>query len=78
MPQCPQNPRFILPWILPQEDTQLLLDTGLGGAPDLIYARGIPASINPETTPFDKTKCSLVVVEVGFYQDWSYHKKIQE
>jgi len=37
-----------------------------GTAPDLIYARGVPDTLAPDPTTFDRKQCIIIIVEVGF------------
>jgi hypothetical protein len=42
-------PRYIPAWVLAQEDLDRLIAAGAGVAPDITYARGVPAT--PFWTP---------------------------
>ena len=66
-------PRYIPAWALPQEDLDNLMAAGAGAAPDIVYARGVPA--DPSSDAFNKKDCSLILSEVGFYRDLGCHKK---
>ena len=39
---------------------------GAGVAPDIIYARGVPAERSPEIDSFNRKDCSLILSEIGF------------
>ena len=56
-------------WVLPAEETQALFDEGHDTPPDLIYARGVPDTIDPGKTDFDKKTCTLILIEIGFSRD---------
>ncbi len=47
-------------------------------APDIIYARGVPADPSPEIDSFNRKDCSLILFEVGFCRDLGCHKKREE
>ena len=47
-------PRYIQDWVLPQEDLDILIAGGVGAAPDIIYARGVPADPTPDLDSFDR------------------------
>ena len=51
---------------------------GAGVAPDIIYARGVPADPSPEIDSFNRKESSLLLFEVGFCMDLGYHKKREE
>jgi hypothetical protein len=51
---------------------------GAGVAPDIIYARGVPADSSPEIDSFNRKDCSLLLFEVGFCRDLGCHKKLEE
>jgi hypothetical protein len=51
---------------------------GAGVAPDIIYARGVPANLSPEIDSFNRKDCSLILFEVGFCRDLGCHKKRKE
>ena len=52
--------------------------TGAGVAPDIIYARGVPADPSPEINSFNRKDCSLILFEIGFCRDLGCHKKRKE
>ena len=66
-------PRYIPAWALPQEDLDSLMAAGAGAAPDIVYARGVPA--DPSSDAFNKKDCSLILFEVGFCRDLGCHEK---
>jgi hypothetical protein len=66
-------PRYIPAWALPQEYLDSLMAAGAGAAPDIIYARGVPA--DPFSDAFNKKDCSLILFEVGFCRDLGFHEK---
>ena len=43
-----------------------------------IYARGVLDSPFPDPTSFNKKKCTLIIVEIGFYWDFDCDAKIEE
>ena len=45
----------------------MLVEAGHGTTLDLIYARGVPNTPSPDPTSIDKKKCTLIIVEIGFY-----------
>jgi len=49
---------------------------GLGSAPDIIYARGVPADPTPDLNSFDRKDCSLILFEIGFCRDLGCHDKL--
>jgi hypothetical protein len=64
--------------MLPVKEIQALFEGGHGTAPDLIYERGVPDTIDPGQTNFDKTTCTLIVIEIGFSLDLGCDKKHME
>ena len=71
-------PSHIPPWVLPIATTNELRRQGLGVTPDLIYARGVPNTPNPDPSSFDKATCSLLLIEVGFGSDLNLKAKIEK
>ena len=51
---------------------------GHGTAPNLIYASGVPGTPTPDPGTFNNKQCNLIIIEVGLYQDFGCHKKLQE
>ena len=49
---------------------------GVGAAPDIIYARGVPVDPTPDIKSFDCKDCSLILFEIGFYRDLGCHDKL--
>ncbi len=47
-------------------------------APDLLYARGVPNSPTPDPSSFDKSTCSLLLIEIGFSSNLNLRSKIDE
>ena len=66
-------PRYIPAWVLPQEDLDILIAAGTGAAPDIIYARGVPADPSPEIDSFNRKDWSLMLLEIGFCRDLCCH-----
>jgi len=63
----------------PTSETQeTLFLGGYGTAPDRIYARGVSNTPSPDPNTFDRKKCSLILIEVGFCNDFGCHKRLQE
>ena len=46
--------------------------------PDLIYAKGVPDTPSPDPKTFDRKKCNLIIIEIGFCQDFGCQKRLQE
>ena len=78
--ECIDAPQYIPSWVLPADELSSLISQGLGAAPDLIYARGIPPSISSLTNPppFDRMRCTLTLIEVGFCRDLGCQAKLAE
>ncbi len=68
-------PQYLPAWILPQEDLDNLRAAGAGAAPDIIYARGVPADPTMDSDSFDRKNCSLILFEIGFCRDVGLHDK---
>ena len=66
-------PRYIPAWALPQEDLDNLMAAGAGAAPDIVYARGVPADPSLDIDAFNKKDYSLILIEVGFCRDLGCH-----
>ena len=47
----------------------MLFEVGHGTTLDRICARGVPYTPFPDLTSFDKKKCTLAIVEIGFCRD---------
>ena len=73
--ECTTAPRYIPEWVISAEKLAPLRRRKLGIVPDLIYARGLPNVPNPDPKTFDKSKCSLLIVEVGFCRDLGCEEK---
>jgi len=77
----PTRPLFLkgtLAWALPQQDLDLLMAARAGAAPDIVYAREVPADPSPDIDVFNKKDCSLILIEVGFCRDLACHQKYTE
>ena len=59
----------------PQEDLDSLRAAGAGAAPDIIYARIVPADPTSDYDSFDRKDYSLVLFEIGFCRDLDLHEK---
>ena len=66
-------PRYIPAWVLPQHEIDSLMAAGAGAAPDIIYARGVPADPTSDFDSFDRKNCSLILFEIGFCRDLGLH-----
>ena len=75
--ECTSAPTRIPAWILPLETQDALFAAGHGTAPDLIYARGVPDTPEPDPTTFDRKNCNLIVNEVFFCRDFGCHERRQ-
>ena len=51
--------------VLPQEDLDSLMAAGAGVAPDIIYARRVPADPFPQIGSFYRKGCSLILFEIS-------------
>jgi hypothetical protein len=49
-----------------------------GAAPDIIYAREVPADPSPGIDSFSRKDCPLILFEIGFCRDLGCHKKLKE
>jgi hypothetical protein len=76
--ECVEAPARLPEWILPLETQEALFRAGHGTAPDLIYVRGVPDTPSPDPHIFDRKKCNLILLEIGFCQDFGCHKRLQE
>ena len=76
--ECIAAPDRIRDWILPKEVHDALHKAGHGTAPDLIYARGILNAPNPDPVAFDRKKCNLILIKVGFCRDFGCHLKLHD
>ena len=75
---CTTAPARISDWILPLETQDALFAAGHGTAPDLIYARGVPDTPDPDPRTFDRKNCNLILNEVFFCRDFGCHERCQE
>jgi hypothetical protein len=46
-----------------------------GAAPDIIYARGVPADLPLAFDAINKKDCIIILLEVGFCRDLGCHQK---
>ena len=70
--------RYTPAWALPQDEIDGLMAAGAGAAPDIIYARGVPADLPLDIDAFNKKDCTLILFEVGFCRDLGCHQKYAE
>ena len=68
-------PNRVPTWVLPTKQTQALFEKGLGTAPDIIYAKGVPFIPNLGQITVNKKLCILILVEVGLCRDLGYDSK---
>ena len=78
-------PSYIPEWVLPAAELQALnalIDAGKGAAPDLIYASAGGRPVVPRTTlilgQFQRSECTLLLIEVGFCRDLGCTEKRSE
>jgi hypothetical protein len=71
-------PRYIPAWALPQEDLDSLIAAGVGAAPDIVYARGIPDNLPSDFSAFNRKDCTLLLFEVGFCRDFGCNEKYKQ
>ena len=76
--ECTEALNRIPDWILPHEIQEAMFRAGHGTAPDLIYAKGVPDTPTPDPSTSDRKQCILIIIEVGFCQDFGGHKRRQE
>jgi hypothetical protein len=48
----------------------------VGAAPDIIYARGVPADPTPDPASFDRIGGFLILCNLGFCRDLGCHDKL--
>jgi hypothetical protein len=46
---------------------------GAEAAPDIVYARGVPADTSPDIDAFNMKDCSFILIEVVFCRDLDCH-----
>ena len=73
-----EAPARLPEWILPIETQEALFRAGHGTAPHLIYTRGVPDTPSPDPRTFDRKKCNLILLEIGFCQGFGCQKRLQE
>ena len=73
-----RRPPYIPAWVLPQEDLDKLMAAGAETAPNIIYAREVPADPSLEVDTFNGKDCSLILIEIGVCRDLGCHKKLKE
>ena len=49
---------------------------GVGAAPDIIYAQGVPIDPSPDPASFDRKDCSLILFETDFCRDLGCQDKL--
>ena len=64
--ECIATPSRIPDWTLSQETQTALFTAGHETAPNLIYAREVPDTPAPDPSTFDRKKCNLILIEIGF------------
>ncbi len=65
----------------PARDPRLPIQQGPRNHPrprDLIYATGVPDTPNPIPSTFDRKKCNLILIEIGFCRDFACIARLQE
>ncbi len=77
-PSAQSPPRRIPDRVFLPEETHELFQTGHYTAPDLIYARGVPASLSTDPILFDKTQCTVILIEIGLCRDFGCDIKIEK
>ena len=76
--ECVDAPARIPEWILPLRTQEALFRARHGTTPYLIYAREVPDTPSPDPSTFDRKKCNLVIIEIGYCQDFGCQKRRQE
>ena len=60
------GPYRIPEYILPQELQDSLFKVGHGTSPDVIYTRGVPDTMSPDPSIFDRKKSKIILIDIGF------------
>ncbi len=68
--------RYIMIWVLPQENLDNLTATGAGATPDIICARRVLADPTLDPKSFDRKEHSLLFFKIGVCKDIGCHEKI--
>ena len=76
--ECTEAPTRIPECILPLETQEAFFREDHGTTPDLVYAKGVPDTPGLDPSTFDRNQCILVIFEIGFCQDFGWHKRLQE
>ncbi len=51
-----------------------LMAAGAGAAPEIIYVQGVSIDPSPDLNSFNRKKCSIILIEVGFCKDLACHE----
>ena len=76
--ECTEAPTRIPPWVLPPNETKKLFEDGHGTAPNIIYAKIIPATPDPDLNNVNKMRFTLILVEVEFCRNLGCDNKLTE
>ncbi len=76
--QTPAAISQVILQVLLQEDLDNLMAAGLGAAPGILFAQGVPADPTPDPNSFDRKVCSFILFEIGFCRDLGCHEKVTE
>jgi hypothetical protein len=77
-PAQPLPPKYLPDWLLSADASDRLRAAKCGVTPDLVFGMGVPDVFDPSAAVFDKKRCTLVLIEVGFCADLRCHIKHQE
>ena len=70
-------PKYLPDWVMSTISSNHLRACGHGVTPDLVFGLGVPDVTDPTLAKFDRSKCTLVLIEVGFCADLRCHQKHQ-
>jgi hypothetical protein len=70
-------PKYLPDWVLSTISSDHLRACGQGVTPDLVFGINVPDVNDPSLAVLDRSKCTLVLIEVGFCADLRCHQKYQ-
>ena len=71
-------PRRLPEWLLPGDISDALREVAAGVTPDIVMVHGVSDVLLPDPTTYDRSKCRVVIIEVGFCADLRCAAKLQQ
>ena len=72
------TPRRLPDWLLPEDVSDALREEAAGVTPDIVMVHGVKDFLIPDPSTYDRSKCRVVIIEVGFCADLRCAGKLQQ